>query len=76
VFFSKIAGVENMESLKKSELGKFFSGCYRIWGNNQPEIMCYIDQTKYLALRIKFHVRGQNKSTCEFYLNKRNQLEV
>jgi hypothetical protein len=24
--FSKIAGVENMESLKKSESGKFFSG--------------------------------------------------
>lgn len=62
--FSKIGGIENLKSLRKSY--KFISGCYSIWGTNKPKDFCYIGQAKHLGHRIKIHAKGQNKNTREF----------
>jgi len=62
--FSKIAGVENLDSLKKS--GKYIPGCYRIWGLNRPDDLCYIGQAKHLGTRIKQHAKGNNLNTSAF----------
>lgn len=62
--FAKIAGVENSYNLKKS--GKYITGCYRIWGLNKRSDFCYIGQAKHLGIRVKFHVKRQNKNTWSF----------
>jgi NUMOD1 domain len=72
--FSKIAGIENLESLRKS--GKYVPGCYRIWVENCPEDMCYIGQSNHLGMRVKCHAKGQNKSTREFCLNRKERIKV
>jgi hypothetical protein len=72
--FSKIAGVENLESIKKS--GKYVSGCYRIWGLNSSEDYCYIGQAKHLGLRIKDQAKGNNKNTRDFCISLGDQAKV
>lgn len=62
--FSKIAGVENLESLKKS--GNSIPGCYRIWGLNRPDDLSYIGQAKHLGTRVKQHAKGNNLNTRDF----------
>jgi len=74
ISFSKIAGVENLESLKKS--GKFVPGCYRIWGLNKASDFCYIGQTRHLGLRVKYHAKGQNKNTFTFCNSLGNKGKV
>ena len=72
--FSKIAGVENLESLRKS--GLYVPGCYRIWGLGQPSDLCYIGQSKHLGIRVKYHAKGHNKSTHQFCSNLGNKVKV
>ena len=72
--FSKIAGIENLESLRKS--GKYIPGCYRIWGLNNSDDLCYIGQSTHLGLRVKYHTKGQNKNTREFCINLGGQGKV
>jgi hypothetical protein len=62
--FSKIAGVENLERLKKS--GKFIPGCYRIYKDSDLPNICYIGQAMLLGLRVKQHDKGYNKNTSRF----------
>jgi GIY-YIG catalytic domain len=72
--FSKIAGIENSESLRKS--GKYVSGCYRIYALGCPEDECYIGQSKHLGSRIKYHAKGQNVSTRVFCLDRKKTVKV
>lgn len=72
--FSKIAGIENSESLRKT--GKYITGCHRIWGLNKSDNYCYIGQAKHLGRRIKDHIKGQNKNTHEFCINLGNEGKV
>lgn len=72
--FSKVAGIENLESLKKS--GLYVPGYYRIWGLGQPNDLCYIGQSKHLGLRVKYHAKGNNKSTYSFCSNLGNKVKV
>ena len=72
--FSKIAGIENLESLRKS--GKYVPGCYRIWDLGTSTNLCYIGQTKHLGSRIKYHAKGYNKSTREFCSGFKNRIKV
>ena len=62
--FSKIAGVENLERLRKS--GKFIPGCYRIYKDSDLPNICCIGQAKHLGLRVKQHAKGNNKNISKF----------
>ena len=62
--FSKIAGVENLERLRKS--GKFIPGCYRIYKDSDLPNICYIGQAMHLGFRVKQHAKGNNKNTSRF----------
>jgi GIY-YIG catalytic domain. len=72
--FSKVAGVENLDSLRKS--GKFVPGCYRIYGIGNSPDMCYIGQALHLGLRVKQHAKGSNKNTSDFCMNLGNKGKV
>lgn len=62
--FSKIAGPEYLDNIRKFD--KFVPGCYRIWGLNVSEDLCYIGQAKHLGRRVKDHAKGYNKNTFQF----------
>lgn len=72
--FSLIAGVENLESLKKA--GKYIPGCYRIWGLNRSDDLCYIGQAKHLGTRIKQHAKGNYLNTRDFCLKLGDSAKV
>jgi len=72
--FSKVAGPENLDSLKKS--GKFIPGCYRIWGLGYPEKFCYIGQSIHLGRRIKYHAKGSNINTRKFCHDLKDKAKV
>ena len=72
--FSKIAGIENLESLRKS--GLYVPGYYRIWGLGQASDLCYIGQYKHLGMRVKYHAKGHNRSTYLFCSDLSNKVKV
>ena len=72
--FSKIAGVENLERLRKS--GKFIPGCYRIYKDSDLSNICYIGQAMHLGVRVKQHAKGNNKNTAKFCADLRDKGKV
>lgn len=73
--FSKIAGVEYLDSLKKS--GKYMPGCYRIWSSfGNSDNLYYIGQSIYLGMRIKYQAKSQNNSTYDLCFNLGDKVKV
>lgn len=62
--FSEIAGPEYLDNIRKFD--KYVPGCYRIWGLNVSDDLCYIGQAKHLGRRVKDHAKGHNKNTFQF----------
>jgi len=38
--------------------------------------LCYLDQSKHLGLRVKYHAKGHNESTYEYCSNLGNKAKV